>query len=214
MIPAVVLAAGLSSRMGRLKAILPVDPASPSGETFLTRVVRTFYEAGVEDVVVVVGHEADRLVDNMTAHDLSPRFVLNTEYQSGQLSSVLAGLRAIDRPEVTAMLLTLVDVPNVSAETVRRVIERYRATGAAIVRPVAADAHGVKGARHGHPVLVDRQLFDAFRRADPSAGIKPIVRAHVSVEGDVEVNDEGAFVDVDTPEDYRRLVEQPRAGPA
>jgi len=212
MVPAVVLAAGLSSRMGRPKAILPFDPAVPAGETFLTHIVRTFYDAGVEDVVVVVGHEADRLVDSVLAHDLSPRFVVNTGYRSGQLSSVLAGLRAVDRPDVTAMLLTLVDVPSVSAATVRRVIERYRATGAPIVRPVAADEHGVKGARHGHPVLIDRRLFDAIRSADPTAGIKPIVRAHVSIEGNVEVDDEGAFLDVDTPEDYRRLLERSGAG--
>ena len=212
MIPAVVLAAGLSSRMGRSKAVLPIDPANLSGDTFVTHIVRTFQAAGVEELVVVVGHEADRLIETVLARGLSPRFVVNPDYESGQLSSVLAGLRAIDRPGVAAMLLTLVDVPNVSAATVRRVIERYRATSAPIVRPVADDEGGIKAARHGHPVLIDRRLFDAIRSADPMAGIKPIVRAHVSIEGNVEVDDEGAFLDVDTPEDYRRLLERSGAG--
>ena len=60
-------------------------------------------------------------------------------------------------------------------------------------------------ARRRHPVIIDRRLFDELRSAEPSVGAKPIVRAHVSAEGDVEVTDEGAFVDIDTPDDYQWL---------
>jgi CTP:molybdopterin cytidylyltransferase MocA len=56
-------------------------------------------------------------------------------------------------------------------------------------------------------VLIDRSLFGTLRRADPTHGIKPIVRAHVSARGDVEVDDEGAFLDVDTPDDYARVID-------
>jgi molybdenum cofactor cytidylyltransferase len=201
MIPALVLAAGKSTRMGRLKATLPVDAANPAGDTFLTRILRTFQAADVDDLVVVVGCEADAVVESVVSRGFSPRFVNNRDYESGQLSSLLAGLRAIDRPGVNAMLLMLVDAPLVAPGTVRLVVERYRATGASIVRPVdRAD-----DSRHGHPVLVDRKLFDALRAADPATGAKPVVRAHVSAEGNVDVDDEGAFADVDTPEDYERL---------
>jgi molybdenum cofactor cytidylyltransferase len=203
MLPAVLLAAGKSTRMGRSKAMLPVDAA----DTFLTRIVRTLEAAEVGDVVVVVGHEADAIVESVTSRGLSPRFVVNHDYESGQLSSILAGLRAIDRPGVGGMLLTLVDVPLVAVSTVRSVIERYRATDAPIVRPVQGvrDRHGIRTIRHGHPVIIDRRLFAALRSADPATGAKPVVRAHVSDEGDVEVEDEGAFADVDTPEDYARF---------
>ena len=196
MIPVVVLAAGKSTRMGRSKATLRLDDA----DTFLTRIIRTFQEAQVEDVVVVLGHEAEAILKSVGQSGLSPRFVVNTQYESGQLSSVLAGLRAIDRPGVNAMLMTLVDVPLVSAATVRAVLERYRATRAPVVRPV-------RGALHGHPVLIDRSLFGEIRAADPRRGAKPIIRAHVSAAGDVEVEDEGAFSDIDTPDDYTRVVE-------
>jgi molybdenum cofactor cytidylyltransferase len=205
MVPAVVLAAGLSSRMGRLKATLSVDPLDEAGDTFLTRILRTFLAAGVEDTVVVVGHGAESVVESVTRRGLSPRFVLNRGYEAGQLSSVLAGLRAIDRPGVAAMLLTLVDVPLISPATVRRVIERHVETRALVVRPVA-DESGVKGARHGHPVLIDRRLFPELYAADPATGAKPIVRAHISSEGNVEVTDEGAFLDIDTPQDYERVL--------
>ena len=86
-----------------------------------------------------------------------------------------------------------------SAATVRAVIESYRATHAPIVRPTSGD-------RHGHPLLIDRTLFDALRAADPSTGAKPIVRAHATAKGDIPVADEGAFTDIDTEEEYRRVV--------
>jgi molybdenum cofactor cytidylyltransferase len=196
-IPAIVLAAGKSTRMGRPKATLPLD----GGDTFLTRIVRTFVEAGVEDVVIVVGHDADAIVTSFADADAAvsrARFVDNPDYEQGQLSSLLAGLKVVDRPGVVAVLVTLVDVPLVTAATVRAVIDRYRHTHAPIVRPVRAD-------HHGHPVLIDRKLFDAIRHADPATGAKPIIRANVSLAGDVVVDDTGAFADADTPDDYKKM---------
>jgi len=92
----------------------------------------------------------------------------------------------------------LVDAPLVSPETVRAVLQRYRETRAPIVRPVRGD-------EHGHPVLIDRSLFPALRQADPNRGAKPVVRANVSPAGDVIVDDAGAFMDVDTPEEYEMV---------
>jgi molybdenum cofactor cytidylyltransferase len=125
--------------------------------------------------------------------------VENADYESGQLSSLLAGLRVVDRPGVVAALVTLVDVPFVSAATVRAVLERYHQTHAPIVRPTL-------NGRHGHPMLVDRGLFDKLRHSDPDEGAKPVVRAYVTPAGEVEVDDEGAFADIDTPEEYERAL--------
>ncbi len=192
-IPAIVLAAGRSSRMGRAKATLPAG----DGHTFLTRIVGTFLDAGVDDVIVVVGHDAEPIASSFSESGLAARFVVNREYDRGQLSSLLAGLGVVDRPGVSATLVTLVDVPLVSAVTVRLVIETYRRTRAPIVRPTSGD-------RHGHPLLIDRVLFEKLRAADPSAGAKPIVRAYASADGDIAVDDEGAFTDIDTEEEYRK----------
>src|SRR5689334_1551936 len=131
-IPAVVLAAGKSTRMGRPKSLLPLD----AGETFLSRIILTLQAAGLADVVVVLGHQAKEIADDIVRRGLTSRMVLNAGYESGQLSSLLAGLRAVDRPGVRAMLLTLVDVPLVRPETVRAVLDRYHAVRAAVVRPV------------------------------------------------------------------------------
>jgi CTP:molybdopterin cytidylyltransferase MocA len=195
MIPGLVLAAGRSSRMGRAKATLPVD----GRDTFLSRIVRTFISAGIEDVVVVLGHDADAIAESLTNSLLRARFAFNRDYDRGQLSSIKTGLAVVDRPGVTAVLLTLVDVPLVSGATVKAIVSRFRERGAPVVRPVNAG-------RHGHPILLARSLFDLVRSASDESGLKPIVRTHASPEGDVEVDDEGAFVDIDTVDEYRRLI--------
>ena len=192
MIPAIVLAAGKSARMGRPKPNLPLG-----GGTFLSRIVHTLLDAGVDDVVIVVGHAKDVVVSDFAGRGLAARFVENTDYESGQLSSILAGLQVVDRPGVTAALVTLVDVPLVSAATVRAVVDCFRATNVPIVRPT-------RGAEHGHPLLIARALVDALRHADQATGAKPIVRAHATPTGDLPIEDAGAFADIDTPEDYER----------
>lgn len=194
-IPAIVLAAGRSSRMGRPKATLPAG----DGHTFLTRIVRTFLDAGVDDVIVVVGHDADPIAASFSQSGLPARFVVNREYDRGQLSSLLAGLNVVDRPGVAAVLITLVDVPLVSAATVSAVIDAYRRTGAPIVRPTSGD-------RHGHPLLIERSVFAALRAADLASGAKPVVRAYASAIGDIPIEDEGAFTDIDTEEEYRKTI--------
>src|SRR5688572_6175450 len=157
MVPAIVLAAGQSSRMGRSKPNLPLG-----GGTFLTHLVQTLLDAGTDDVVVVLGHEMDAVLEAFSKSGLPARFVENTSYASGQFSSLLAGLQIVDRPGVVATLVALVDVPFVSAATVGAVIDRYHRTHARVVRPT-------RGEQHGHPLLVDRSMFELLRRADPIA---------------------------------------------
>ena len=195
-IPGIVLAGGKSSRMGRPKALLPIGP---TGETFFDRVTRTLLDAGVDDIVVVVGADAEAIRAGVGKPPASVRIIDNPDYEQGQLTSLLAGLRAIDMAEASAALVTLIDVPLVSAATVRRLIAVQHERGAPIVRPVSSG-------RHGHPVIFGRQLFNELRRADPAYGAKPVVRAHAAEMIEVPIDDEGAFTDIDTREDYERVI--------
>jgi molybdenum cofactor cytidylyltransferase len=196
MIPGVILAAGKSSRMGRTKALLPIS----ANETFLDRVARTLRDAGVEEVIVVVGADAAAVREALGRCKTTVRVVENPNYEHGQLSSLLAGLKIIDRPGVTGALVTLIDLPLVSPATVRTLLQEFKAGAALIVRPAS------KG-RHGHPIIFDRALFDELRKANPAEGAKEVVRAYSAEQLNVEVEDEGAFTDIDTPEDYKRLIE-------
>ena len=198
MIPAVVLAAGKSSRMGRTKALLPIGS---SGETFLTRVIRVLREGGAEAIVVVIGGDATAVRASLPREDASITAVDNPDYEEGQLSSLLVGLAAVERQDnVEAVMVTLVDLPLISPSTVRSVLDAYRAKpDAPLVRPR-------RGNRYGHPVIFNHSIFGELRRADPSMGAKPVVRAHAAEEVHVDVDDEGAFIDIDTPEDYERFI--------
>ena len=181
--------------MGRPKALLPIGS---EGETFFDRVTRTLLTAGVEDIVVVVGADAGAIRAGVNPL-LGVRIVDNPDHARGQLTSLLAGLHSCDRGGVTAALVTLIDVPLVSISTVRRLIGVQLATGAPIVRPVSRG-------RHGHPVIFGRVLFEQLERADPSQGAKPVVHAHKAEMVEVPIEDEGAFTDIDTREDYERLI--------
>jgi molybdenum cofactor cytidylyltransferase len=193
MVVGILLAAGASSRMGRPKALLPIGDG-----LFVTRACRTLLEAGVDDLVVVAGPEHEAIADALAAAGLPARVLENQRRDEGQLSSVLAGLAVADRPGVDAALVHLVDVPLVRADTVRAVLNAFSRTHAPVVRPAV-------GGRRGHPVLFARRVFDDLRRADPAVGAKAVVRAHAAEVCDVEVDDEAACRDVDTPEDYAGL---------
>ncbi len=194
MIPAVILAAGQSSRMGRSKALLPCGPDGPS---FVARLIATLREAGIDDVLVVARPDDDALRDEVEAH--GGRFVENPRHQEGQLSSLLAGLNVADRPGVRAVLVTPVDAPMIAAGTVATLTSQFGRTSASIVRPAS-------GGRHGHPVIFARAMFDAIRHADPAVGAKAVLRAHPEAVLNVEVDDPGVVADIDTPADYERVI--------
>ena len=196
MISGIVLAAGASSRMGQPKAALKVGR---TGQTVASRVVQTLLEAGVPRVVVVAGAHLDEVKSAMPSHESRARVVEHPDWPQGQLSSLLAGLAAVDDPQLEGVLVTLVDVPLVTPATVARVIAEWRRTRAPIVRPV-------DGARHGHPVIFDRAVFADLRAADVNVGAKAVFAAHQDRVLNVEVKDSGAFEDIDTPEDYERVI--------
>ena len=196
MIRAIVLAAGASSRMGQAKAALPMGT---TGETVVARVVRTLLAAGLRDVTVVAGAHIDAVRAAMPTHEPRARVVEHPGWAQGQLSSLLAGLAAVDGPQLEAILVTLVDVPLVRPDSVAAIVHAWRTSRAPIVRPVNGD-------RHGHPVVFDRAVFDDLRAADPSVGAKAVFATYASQRLDVPITDDGAFVDVDTPEDYLRVL--------
>ncbi len=132
-----------------------------------------------------------------------PRVVRNDDPARGQLSSLWVGLEAAQRPDLDAVLMTLVDVPMVRPATVRAVIDAWRPERPPIVRPAI-------GERHGHPVLFDRAVFDELRRAPLDAGAKAVVHAHQNEIVNVAVDDEGCLIDIDTPHDYAAFVERSR----
>src|SRR5215211_5304955 len=119
MIPAIILAAGRSTRMGSAKALLTLPP---DGSTFLDRLTRSLTSGGAAGVSVV-GRPDDRAlaleVDRLGAAGCGVRLVENADADRGQLSSVVAGMNAADRPGVHGIIVTPVDAPLLRPETIR-----------------------------------------------------------------------------------------------
>jgi CTP:molybdopterin cytidylyltransferase MocA len=176
--------------MGSPKALLRIGD-----ETFVRRILRILREAGVPAAAVVARPGQEALALEVAAARFG-QIVENSRADEGQLSSLVAGLDAIDQPGVDGALVTLVDVPGISRAVISALLERMDASPALVIR-------AVHDGRHGHPVIFRRALFDRLRQADPAVGAKAVVRA-VEVE-DVEVHEPGITQDVDTPADYERL---------
>lgn len=181
--------------MGFPKALL----LTRDGRPFVAAIADTFAAAGLTEIVVVTGRDHERITAALAhgAPAVSPQVVRNPDPSRGQLSSLLIGIDQLPA-NAPAAVVTLVDVPLMTAETVRLVVAEWRRTGAPIVRPAI-------GERHGHPVVFDRRLFQELRQAPLDVGAKAVVRAHAGEILNVPVTDEGCLVDVDTPGDYEAL---------
>jgi molybdenum cofactor cytidylyltransferase len=193
MISAVILSAGESSRMGRPKALLPIE-----GQKFIERIIRVIGQSKVGRTIVVLGHHADQLRGQI--EHLSVEVVVNPDYQSGQLSSLQAAIRHIEKDDrCGGMLVHLVDHPFIDVALVDALIKGFFETKALIVLP------RYKGKR-GHPVIFSRELFGELLNAPVDQGAKAVVNAHRQETLEIEWQDEGITLDIDTPELYRRHV--------
>jgi CTP:molybdopterin cytidylyltransferase MocA len=194
MIAGIVLAAGRSRRMGSPKAFLRLR-----GDTFLQRAIHALRGGGCATVVVVTGGASDdapaRETQNAAAQ-LGAAVAVNADTGSEQIDSLRAGLRGLGGEAEAAVVLP-VDVPEVGADLVRAVIAAFRATAAPVVQPY-------DGTRHGHPVLFARALWPELLEGELPEGARTVIHAHQHERAEVRVP--RLHADVDTPDDYRRLL--------
>lgn len=182
----VVLAAGSSSRMGGNKLLLELD-----GESVVRRAVRAALAAGLDAVLVVLGHDADRV--SLELADLPCRDVRNADHVLGPGTSIRAGVAAAPS-EAEAIVFTLADMPFVTASTIRAVVETYRAGAARVV--VCR-----YGATEAPPTLFDRSLFPELAAIEADRGARQIARRHEGEAARVEWPGEDGL-DLDVAADY------------
>ncbi len=191
----VVLAAGGSTRLGRPKPLLDWR-----GEPFVRVVAATAISAGLGPVVVVTGSQAN---DVSRALDGVPvQIVHNGAWETGQSSSIHAGLQALPA-NVGAAIFMLADQPQIGSDVIRALVSQHSAGLDAIVAPL------VMMERRGNPVLFDRTTFpDLLALVGDVGGRAVFSKHHVQY---VPWYDERLLLDVDTEEDYRRLLEEGRS---
>ncbi len=194
-IAGLVLAAGESSRMGRDKALVEYR-----GKTFLDTILANLRQSGIFRIVVVLGYHAAEI---QRQADLSGvEVIVNAAYRQGQTSSLQAGLQALAAADIDGALLSLVDHPAAGPEVMRELTARFLETRAPVVIPVYQG-------RRGHPVVIGRALFPELMNLGPGQGASTVIRRHHAAAQWLEVEDPGVILDIDDPEDYRRLTEQP-----
>jgi molybdenum cofactor cytidylyltransferase len=193
MIVAVVLSAGESSRMGRPKALLPID-----GQTFIERIVAALKQTKVGKIIVILGHNA-RELEAKISH-LPVQILINTDYKQGQLSSLQLAVRDLQADaDCDGMLVHLVDHPYLAPALVQEMIRRFYETKKRIIVP---RYHG----KRGHPVIFSNALFGELLSAPMAEGAKAVVIAHRDETLEIDTQEEGIAVDIDTPELYQQHV--------
>jgi molybdenum cofactor cytidylyltransferase len=187
---AIILAAGMSKRMGEPKQLLPL------GENMLLeQVLDNVRSAAVDEIVLVLGASADTIQQRISTDKV--KVVVNDSYQRGMGTSLAAGLTALS-PTIKAALVVLADQPFVGPATLDRIVEQYRHSTAQIVIPL------YKGFR-GNPVLLDRSVFPEVMALGGDVGCRAIFGAHLDGILKVPVEDIGILLDIDNQEDFERL---------
>jgi len=190
-IAGVILAAGQSSRMGRVKQTLPFR-----AKTILQWVVDNAIASSLERIIVVIGHRADLVEPAITGRDVT--VVINDDYRKGQSSSIKAGLRAL--PEGTgAVLFMLGDQPLVAPDTINQILNAYESSKSPIVLPIF-------NGKRGNPVLFSRETFPGLLSLTEDCGGRSLLKEYAGKVLELQVDDPYIHFDLDTDEDYRTLL--------
>ena len=187
---AVIVAAGMSSRMGAFKPMLQIGSISVA-----KRIISTLQQSGAELVVVVTGNQADMLEKHLAKSGVV--FVRNENYATTQMfDSARIGLEYI-KDKCERVLFTPIDVPLFTAQTVSCLLEQ------------AADfAVPVCNGAEGHPLLLKSSIIDAIVHYEGNEGLRGALDASGAKKQPVTVYDEGILYDMDTPSDYDELIKR------
>ena len=187
----IILAAGGASRMGRPKQLLDIH-----GEPFVTHVARTALEGGLSPVIVVTGAWAEEVSE--AVRDMPIRIASNREWQSGQGSSVGIGVRALPA-ECGAAIFLLADQPQIPATLISALVAEHARALAPIIAPLVNE-------RRGNPVCFDRVTFPDLMALTGDQGGRALFSRYPVIW--LPWHDASVLLDVDTEEDYRKLVEK------
>jgi molybdenum cofactor cytidylyltransferase len=196
-ISAILLAAGRSRRMGAFKPLLPFGD-----RTVIECCLSNLQTAGVEDIVIVLGHRAEDIRAQLK--NLAVTFAINPDPDSEMSASIACGVAAVSS-SAKGLIIAPVDHPAVPGQTIGILIDEWR-RGARLVQP----EHEGRG---GHPVLVDLAYRIELLGLDPESGLRALFAAHRSEVRRVRVSSPFVARDMDTWEDYQRL-HQDFFGPA
>ena len=188
-ISAIVLAAGESTRMGRLKALIPWQ-----GKTLIEYQVESLYTSGVSEVVLVVGHLGDEVAAQVVSNT-DVVVVTNPEYRQGKAGSVKAGLRCVST-SADGILVLAVDQPR-PVSVLELIIDSHLASKSLITCPVY-DGH------RGHPMIFSSLLKPELEAiTEEGQGLRQVVDRYETDTNNLDVVDPVVRLDLNSPDDLR-----------
>ncbi len=191
-VTAIVLAAGQGSRMGGGKLLLPLGDA-----TVIEQTIQSLLSVPVSDLVVVIGVYGIAIEQQL--RELPVRFAVNSTPSSDMSESIRCGLRTVNPNDIEAFLILPADIPLTLPETVRTLIASLLDSDKSIAVPVFRK-------RRGHPVVFRSNFYEPVLNFHSPQGIRPLVYSDPSQVLLIEVEDEGVISDLDSWDDYRRLL--------
>ncbi|MBP1744946.1 MAG: metal dependent phosphohydrolase [Firmicutes bacterium] len=188
----VILAAGLSSRMGRLKALLEIG-----GEKAIVRLIDANIKAGITDIVVVLGYKSGEIAKYIDRKNV--KCVINEDYMTGMFSSVQKGAAQIS-PGSAGFMLMPVDIPLIKVNTIRELAEFFSRGSCDIALPYF-------GERKGHPPVISRKCIPGILGGNPARGMKDIIDSEEWSKGRFQTVDQAILQEMDTMAQYLELLE-------
>ncbi|HIB55911.1 MAG TPA: nucleotidyltransferase family protein, partial [Alphaproteobacteria bacterium] len=186
-IPAILLAAGQSRRMGSVNKLL----AEIGGMSMIRRVAETILASKVGPLIVVTGHEADQVRAELDGCDVI--FVHNSNYADGLSSSLRAGIGALPE-EADGALVCLGDMPHVAAAHVNKLVAAFDPVeGRAICVPTS-------NGKRGNPVIWGARFFSEIAAVSGDVGARHLIGEYGELVCEVEIGDGGILIDIDTPQ--------------
>jgi molybdenum cofactor cytidylyltransferase len=189
-----ILSAGESRRMGFPKALLPYR-----GKTFIEHLLEVTSHRRVGLTRIVLGAHVEEIRKILS--DNSGNVVVNEQWQQGQLSSIHAAIRSLPTGETEGLILCPVDHPAISADLIADLIDAFDRTEKLVALPL------YRG-RRGHPVIFRSSLYDELLGASPELGARQIVWAHPAEVVEIPTDEEGAILNLNDPESFKKIQEQ------
>jgi molybdenum cofactor cytidylyltransferase len=186
---AIVLAAGLSNRMGVQKLLLPFG-----GKTVISHIIDQILASTIDEVHIVVGHQSEHISNELSGRAVS--IVNNPNYKSGMLSSVRCGLKSLPE-ECRAVMVILGDQPSITTELIDQMLQYFAKNEKNILIPL------YEGKR-GHPILFSRQYCDEIMTHFNDVGLRGLLHDHPGEVFELKVSTASVLSDMDYPEDYLR----------
>jgi len=190
-IAGVILAAGSGSRMDKIKQLLPCGK-----KTILDQVIYNARCSDLNEIIVVLGYCYDKI--QRAVNFFGTKIVINTEYLSGQSSSLKAGLAKISN-SCDGVMFLLGDQPLINSSVINSLIAAFDTSHTSIVIPYC-------NGKRGNPVIIARPLFHRLKLLSEDAGARLLFKEFKHEILKVSVDDEAILFDVDTDEDYEKLI--------